>query len=175
RHGEYERHQRRHASGGNDGAKLHLGSPGLARGVARMADVAISKAELKEEIVARVDARADSIVELGDAIFRNPETGYKEFQPAGRVQSALERLGLTVRSGLGITGLRTEIDTGRPGPTVALLGELDALVVPGHPNADPVTNAAHACGHNAQCAGLVGAAMALTDREVVGHLSGRIV
>ena len=140
-----------------------------------MAEVAISKAELKEEIVARVDARADSIVELGDAIFRNPETGYKEFQTAGRVQSALERLGLTVRSGLGITGLRTEIDTGRPGPTVALLGELDALVVPGHPNADPVTNAAHACGHNAQCAGLVGAAMALTDREVIGHLSGRIV
>src|SRR5438067_1917296 len=110
-----------------------------------MAEVAISKAQVKDEIVTRIDARAETIVELGETIFRHPETGYKEFETAGRVQSALERLGLKVRNGLGITGLRAEIDTGRPGPTVALLGELDALVVPGHPNADPVTNAAHAC------------------------------
>jgi len=140
-----------------------------------MAEVATSKAQVKDEIVARIDARAQTIVDLGETIFRNPETGYKEFETAGRVQAALERLGLKVRTGLGITGLRAEIDTGRPGPTVALLGELDALVVPGHPNANPTTNAAHACGHNAQVAGMVGAAMALTDREVIGQLSGRIV
>jgi amidohydrolase len=140
-----------------------------------MADVAISKTQLKEDVVARIDARAEAIVELGETIFRNPETGYKEFETAGRVQSALERLGLKVKTGLGITGLRAEIDTGRPGPTVALLGELDALVVPGHPNANPTTNAAHACGHNAQVAGMVGAAMALTDPETIRNLSGRIV
>jgi metal-dependent amidase/aminoacylase/carboxypeptidase family protein len=40
-----------------------------------------------------------------------------------------------------------------------MLGELDALVVAGHPDGDPATGAAHACGHNAQVAALMGAAM----------------
>jgi amidohydrolase len=60
------------------------------------------------------------------------------------------------------------------GPTFALLGELDALVVTGHPEADPQTGAAHACGHNAQVAGLLGCAMGLVDAGVTEHLAGRV-
>jgi amidohydrolase len=56
-----------------------------------------------------------------------------------------------------------------------MLGELDALVVAGHPEADPSTGAAHACGHNAQVAGLLGAAMGLTDAKAAQHLAGRLV
>src|SRR5919106_5833133 len=61
------------------------------------------------------------------------------------------------------------------GPTFALLGELDGLVVAGHPVADPQTGAAHACGHNAQVAGLLGAAMGLLDSRAFDHLAGRVV
>ena len=64
---------------------------------------------------------------------------------------------------------------GGDGPTFALLGELDALVVAGHPVADPQTGAAHACGHNAQMAGLLGAAMGLLDARAFEHLAGRVV
>ena len=61
------------------------------------------------------------------------------------------------------------------GPTFALLGELDGLVVAGHPVADPQTGAAHACGHNAQVAGMLGAAMGLVGAKAFEHLAGRVV
>ena len=41
--------------------------------------------------------------------------------------------------------------------------------------ADPETGAAHACGHNAQVAGLLGAAMGLLDAKALDHLAGRVV
>src|SRR6185295_16678937 len=44
-----------------------------------------------------------------------------------------------------------------------------------HPLADPATGAAHACGHNAQVAGLLGAAMGLLDAQAPAHLAGRVV
>jgi amidohydrolase len=60
------------------------------------------------------------------------------------------------------------------GPTFALIGELDGLRVTGHPNADPETGAAHACGHNAQVAGMLGAAMGLLDAKAFDHFAGRV-
>ena len=60
------------------------------------------------------------------------------------------------------------------GPTLALFGELDGLVVAGHPVADPETGAAHACGHNAQVAGMLGAAMGLLEAGAFDHLAGRV-
>jgi amidohydrolase len=51
---------------------------------------------------------------------------------------------------------------------------LDAVIVPDHPCADPATGAAHACGHHAQIAGLLGAAMALADTGIMRHLAGNI-
>jgi amidohydrolase len=45
---------------------------------------------------------------------------------------------------------------------VAVIGELDAVTCTNHPKADRVTGAAHACGHNAQIASMLGAAMALS-------------
>src|SRR5207247_3002826 len=53
-------------------------------------------------------------------------------------------------------------------------GELDALVVTGHPEADPQTGAAHACGHNAQIAAMLGAAMGLVDVRALDRLAGRV-
>jgi amidohydrolase len=47
--------------------------------------------------------------------------------------------------------------------------------VPGHPRADAHTGAAHACGHNAQLAHLLGAASALVARDAQRHFAGRIV
>jgi len=132
--------------------------------------------ELKQRVYAAIDRRAEEIVGLGQAIRRHPELGFKEFKTARAVEEAFGRLGLPARGGLAITGVRAEMP-GRagPGPTLALLGELDALVVAGHPEADPVTGAAHACGHNAQVAGLVGAAMGLLDAGALDHLAGRVV
>src|SRR5437763_7312102 len=132
--------------------------------------------ELKQRVYAAIDRRAEEIVGLGERIRKQPELGFKEVKTARLVEDTLAGLGLKPMAGLALTGVRAEAQ-GRAGdgPTFALLGELDALVVAGHPEADPATGAAHACGHNAQIAGLLGAAMGLVETKAAQHLAGRLV
>lgn len=139
-------------------------------GGARQLDISAVKARARQA----VEGRSADIIAIGDKILHKPELGFKEFETAALAEDFLKRLGLKVKKGIAITGLKAVLDTGRPGPTLALMGELDALTVSTHPLADPKTQAAHACGHNAQIAGLMGAAIALTDAKVLRALSGRI-
>jgi len=136
----------------------------------------MTKAELKQRVNAAIDRRAEEIIGLGEQIRKTPELGFKEVKTARLVEETFGKLGLAAKSGLALTGVRADVP-GRAGdgPSFALLGELDALVVTGHPVADPQTGAAHACGHNAQVAGLLGAAMGLVDGQAFDHLAGRVV
>jgi amidohydrolase len=136
----------------------------------------MTRNELKQRVYAAIDRRREQIVGLGEQIRKQPELGFKEVKTARLVEDTLTRLGLSPKGGLALTGVRADV-AGRAGagPTFALLGELDALVVTGHPVADPHTGAAHACGHNAQVAGLLGAAMGLLDGQALDHLAGRVV
>jgi amidohydrolase len=136
----------------------------------------MTRDELKRKVFAAIDRRAEEIIDLGERIRKQPEMGFKEVKTAGLVEQTLGRLGLSPKTGLALTGVRAEA-RGRAGhgPTFALIGELDGLRVTGHPEADPATGAAHACGHNAQIAGLLGAAMGLFDADAFGHLAGRVV
>jgi amidohydrolase len=136
----------------------------------------MTRNEIKQRVDAAIDKRSEEIIGLGEQIRENPELGFKEIKTARLVEDTFGRLGLSPKAGLAMTGVRADV-TGRAGdgPTFALLGELDALVVTGHPVADPQTGAAHACGHNAQVAGLLGAAMGLLDSRAFDHLAGRVV
>ncbi|MBI2555584.1 MAG: amidohydrolase [Candidatus Rokubacteria bacterium] len=134
-----------------------------------------TKEQVKREVLAAIDARAERIVEIGERIRRNPELGFKEVKAARLVEETFAGLGLAAKTGLALTGVRAEIRGRGDGLTLALLGELDGLVVSDHPLADPVTGAAHACGHNCQIAGLLGAAIGLVDAKAMDALSGRIV
>jgi amidohydrolase len=136
----------------------------------------MTRDELKRRVLEAIDRRSEEIIGLGEQIRRHPELGFKEVRTARLVEETFQRLGLRPRPGLAVTGVRAEA-AGRAGdgPTFALLGELDALVVAGHPEADLETGAAHACGHNAQVAGLLGAAMGLVDAGALDHLAGRVV
>ena len=134
-----------------------------------------TKDEVKRAVCETIDGKASLIIGLGDTIRRNPELGFKEFKTARLVEEALKEMGLSPRGGLAVTGVRAEARGVKDGPTFALLGELDGLVVAGHPVADPQTGAAHACGHNAQIAGLLGAAMGLLGARAFDHLAGRVV
>ncbi len=135
----------------------------------------MTKDELKRRIFEAIDSRADEIIGIGERILKNPEMGFKEVKTAALVHETFQRLGLESRAGLAMTGVRADV-RGRAGegPTFALLGELDGLRVTGHPQADPATGAAHACGHNAQVAGMLGAAMGLVDAKAFDHLAGRV-
>src|SRR5437867_99752 len=124
----------------------------------------MTKDELKHRVYQAIDQRGEEIIGLGEQIRRHPELGFKEVKTARLVEETFKKLGLVPRPGLALTGVRADA-SGRAGdgPTFAILGELDALVVAGHPEGDPATGAAHACGHNAQIAGMLGAAIGLLD------------
>src|SRR2546421_3582760 len=135
----------------------------------------MTKDELKQQVYQAIEQRGEEIIGLGEEIRRHPELGFKEVRTARLVEETFRKLGLAPRAGLALTGVRADAE-GRlgAGPTFAVLGELDALVVAGHPEGDPQTGAAHACGHNAQIAGMLGAAMALLDAKALDQLAGRV-
>jgi amidohydrolase len=134
-----------------------------------------SKETLQRQVCEAIERRADTLIHMGETIRHQPELGFKEFKTAALVAKMFEEIRVAHRTGLAITGVKAELKGAKPGPTLALIGELDALVVSGHPLADPVTGAAHACGHNAQVTAVVGATMALIDTGAMQHLAGRIV
>ena len=86
----------------------------------------------------------------------------------------MQELGLAPRENVALTGVIARLDTGRPGPHVAIMGELDSLIVPEHRTADPQTGAAHVCGHNIQIGNMLAAAVGLSQPEVLETLSGSI-
>ena len=130
---------------------------------------------LKQQTCEAIDRRRDEIIDIGESIMDAPELGFKETQTAHRVKQCFEQIRLPFTEGLALTGVKAVLRGAKPGPTIALMGELDALQVPDHPRADPDTGAAHACGHNAQIAGMLGAAMGLSDTGIATHLAGNVV
>ena len=131
--------------------------------------------ELKRLVCEAIDRHADAIIDLGETILRRPETGFNEVKTAAIVAEQMSALGLGPRTGLALTGVKGRLSGRAPGPRLALIGELDSLRTSDHPLADPVTGAAHSCGHNAQIAGMLGAAIGLKDAAVAQHLAGEIV
>lgn len=129
---------------------------------------------MTEKIVAAVEKHRQLILDAERYIWNNPETGYKEVKTSKYLAERFEALGYTLTYADGITGFYTVIDTGREGPEVLILGELDSVICPAHPESDPTTGAVHACGHNAQSATLLGIAAALTEKGMLDNLCGRI-
>ena len=130
--------------------------------------------EVRAAVSEAIERRSEEIIAMGDYVWKNPEPGYKEFKTAKYANEKLRALGLPLRENLAITGMRADLDSGRPGPTVALLGEMDSLIIPEHPECDKVTGAVHSCGHNSHITAMVGAAMALTDAGVKDDICGKI-
>lgn len=124
--------------------------------------------------LANVDKNRKLILDSLDYIWKNPETGYREWKTHAYLADIFRDLGYELIEAGNIPGFYTVLDTGRPGPEVLILGELDSLIVPSHPECDPATGAVHACGHAAQCAALVGIAAALKEPGALDGLCGRI-
>lgn len=134
--------------------------------------MARSKSELKALVQEEIDRRADDIVRVSAAIQAHPETGFFEHRTADVVAGEFREMGLSVETQLARTGVKATMRGHSDGPTVGILGELDSLIVPDSPVADPVTGAAHCCGHNAQVASMIGAGLGL--QPVMEHLAGNV-
>lgn len=135
----------------------------------------MTKEELKAALCAAIEKRLEDIRAIGMSIAEEPELGYKEVKTSAKVQEAFDRLGIAYETGFGVTGVKARLAGAGHRRTVALLGELDAIVCREHPMSDPVTGAAHCCGHNVQIANLVAVAMAVKDVDAMKYLGGDLV
>ena len=115
-------------------------------------------------------------IELRRAIHREPELGLKTPKTLAKVQAALAGLPLELKTGPTTTGLIAILEGARPGRTVLLRGDMDALPMPEDTNVEfrsTVAGAMHACGHDAHTAMLASAAKVLcAQRE---RLAGRVL
>ena len=136
----------------------------------------LTKEELKRKACAAIEKRKKEIVGLAQETLSHPEPGFSEVRTAALVSRKLGEMGVAHREGLALTGVKGRVAGGAgEGPRLALIGELDSLIVNSHPYADPETGAAHACGHHCQIGMMLGALAGLMEPEVLAQLSGEIV
>ena len=131
--------------------------------------------DIKKKVESNIDSNAEDLIGIAKDILEMPEPGYREFKTSKYTEKQFNKYGFSNVEKVSMTGLKVVLDTGKPGPTVCVMGELDSLVVLGHPHADEETNAAHACGHHTQIAQMIAVGQSLNDPEVLKGLSGKIV
>lgn len=137
----------------------------------------------KTDVAAMADEIEPQVIQWRRHIHQNPELSNREFETAKYVEEFLKSLGMEVQTGVAITGVVGVLDSGKPGPTVALRADMDGLPVlevndlPWKSTARGVFNGndvpvSHACGHDTHVAMLMGAATILT--EMKSQLKGKV-
>lgn len=129
--------------------------------------------ETGQRILRLIDVHKDQIIAFAEDIAAHPEPGYEEFCTAGKTAEVLKNLGYKVTEHLARTGVKGTKSI-KEGPSLTVIGELDAIGCHSHPNANPVTGVAHACGHHAQMAAMIGCAIAMADPDVQECLAGTV-
>lgn len=127
-----------------------------------------------EVLVQNIEKHRQLICDAHDYIWEHAESGFREWETSAYLENAFEKLGYTLTKAGNIPGFYTDIDTGRPGPKVLILGEMDSLIIPTHPQANKDTGCVHACGHHCQSAALLGIAAALKEPGALDGLCGSV-
>src|SRR5512137_1222958 len=129
---------------------------------------------LKKKACEHINQRRDEMIAIAQRMLKQPELGYREVKTAALVKGELQKLSLPIREGLALTGIEGTLSGKEAGPTVVVMGELDSVMERRSPLADPVTGAAHLCGHHIQVASMLGTAMGLVGAAAALHLSGQV-
>ena len=124
-------------------------------------------------VLEAIDNNCDRIIGIAKEVQKNPELGYREFNTSKLVKEVFENLGLETKDGIAYTGVKGVLGK-NDNFNVSLIGELDSVICFDHPYAVFPSGAAHACGHHAQIANLVGAAIGLAESGVGAELDGKI-
>jgi amidohydrolase len=122
------------------------------------------------------DRIAPALIAIRRDLHRTPELAFEEHATAARVAEELARLGIAARTGVGRTGVVGMIEGGRPGPTLLIRADMDALPIheqTGLPFASEQDGKMHACGHDLHTTTLLGAAAVL--KRLAPSLAGRVM
>ena len=139
------------------------------------ADAAAPSADIGG-LLAAAEAIQDEVVAIRRRIHRRPEIGLELPATQSLILEELGRLGIAATQGRALSSIVGVIEGGRPGPTVLLRGDMDALPLDedtGLDFASETTGAMHACGHDTHVAMLLGAARLLQERRA--DLPGRVI
>ena len=112
----------------------------------------------------------DRLVQIRRDLHRIPEVGYTEAKTAAYIAAYLEKEGLIVTTGIARYGVVGLLESGRPGPTLLIRADMDALPIQeetGLDFASTHSGVMHACGHDAHMA------MALVAATVMNTLKDR--
>jgi len=117
------------------------------------------------------DYHAD-VVDLRRTIHRNPELALEEHDTAALIADTLRTLDLDVHTGIYETGVLGVLRGAKPGPTILLRADIDALPIQettGLDFASETEGTMHACGHDVHTASLLGTAMILAALRDAVH------
>ncbi|WP_416730815.1 M20 family metallopeptidase [Fictibacillus sp. JL2B1089] len=129
-----------------------------------------------EQLFSRLANYQDEMVEIRRHLHQNPELSFEEVETPAFIASYHEKLGLDVRTGVGGRGVVATLKGGKPGKTVALRADFDALPIQEEndsPYKSKVPGVMHACGHDGHTASLLVLAKVLT--ELKEDVEGTIV
>jgi amidohydrolase len=132
--------------------------------------------KMLEKLYARLESDWDEMVEIRRYLHQHPEVSFKEYKTAQYIADYYHRLGIEVESGVGGNGLVAAIHGGKPGKTIALRADFDALPIHDEkevPYRSTIDGVMHACGHDGHTATLLVLAKALNDMK--DELPGTIV
>ena len=129
-----------------------------------------------EAILSKAEQLKQKLIDLRRDFHRHPELGLKEFNTAKKVAGVLQALSLETKLFVNGTGVRGFLKGTKPGKTIALRADMDALPIQEEtalPYQSQNKGVMHACGHDAHTAMLLGAAMILSEKK--GELKGNVV
>jgi amidohydrolase len=122
-----------------------------------------------DTLLAQARAMKDELVAVRRGIHRHPEFAFGEQRTAAKGRDWLQGLGLEIQAGIaGTYGLVAMLNTGRPGPTMLLRADMDALPIAEETGTQYVSETSgvmHACGHDAHVACVLGAAKLLVEQR----------
>jgi amidohydrolase len=141
-----------------------------------LSGVAMGQTTLRPKIDSKASSLEAKVVEWRRDIHQNPELGNAETRTAKKIADHLRALGIEVQEGVAVTGVIGILKGGKPGPTVALRADMDALPVTERvelPFKSTVTSTyngqetgvMHACGHDTHVAILMGVAEILSEMK----------
>lgn len=129
--------------------------------------------EMKLKIEQAISENADKIKEIGETVLNMPELGYREEKTSAYIRSVFDELGIVYSYPHALTGIKATVKGKESRYRICIIGEMDGVKCAGHPNEGDLS-AAHACGHNAQIAAMLGTAIALKHSGVMSELWGDV-
>ncbi len=134
----------------------------------------MSLTEKERKVLGVIDENAEEIISIGRKILENPELGYAEHKTSKLACDVFDALEIPYEKDIAVTGVKAKLSGGGDGFNLAVIGEMDSVKCYGHKFCDNSTGAAHACGHHAQMASMLGVAFALRKSGVMDELGGSV-